>query len=793
MATQKTPEQLEEQMSSVLGTFGSLMGVTTKSLKAQKLEYDGQIKQLARLHQIREDEAKVLLDSIKAEEKKIARDQKIAKSVVDATSATLQGLKQFAEGAISSNQAMYNSKEAFTAVIPTIDLVANTMKAAMSVISSAAQAIPVLGPVLHGSELALAAVVDVTTSVMKIALENSQKYVNIYKDLSKVGVTFGGSMSEMRAAAAESGMSLDSFQEYVSKSAENLHHLGGGMSVAARNIGILSKAALVGHDELLNLYGGFSGVAEGIAGYADIMRGYGIDLIKDREKLKASAGEYLTRMKELSELTGLSADKLKQEEQERQKNVLYQRKLAELESNANTKMQAQMIRENMTMTTQFFGKDVADVFQQAFQKGGIQNIQNPATLEFMSLMPEVAEAAQQFVEISKIQDPRVAEQRSAAMFKNLEERLKQNNDFTHLAGYQGLPPVLDKINSTLATAGTNFSTIVNLEKAREELREKEAQAKTDQVSVLTAALTKTLEANKMRLDARTEMQLPGAAKLADQMYQIQEALMKKFLPQFDTAVDRFTKVIDLILKNAEESPPPPPPITSAQVNEERQAAGQPALTRQQAEDEVAKQTLQRTIDAARKAQEERKAQSATANTPSTSTGALEHLKFTGRTGDEAHFDQLNAEAKEKFLQMVKEYTDAHKDAVVTIKSAARSNAEQAWLQGNRSQTNGRPVAALGTSNHEFNRAIDIKQSDIDAIGPELLKKYGFKPLPGDPGHLDYVGPRDEKPRTRGFSSGEKVGMAENDTQVALLTEIKNLMNAQKNILADHLSFVQETG
>jgi tetratricopeptide (TPR) repeat protein len=109
---------------------------------------------------------------------------------------------------------------------------------------------------------------------------------------------------------------------------------------------------------------------------------------------------------------------------------------------------------------------------------------------------------------------------------------------------------------------------------------------------------------------------------------------------------------------------------------------------------------------------------------------LSLIKFTDRTGDKSHFDNLNAEAKAEFLKMIAEYNKP-----VTLTSAFRSREEQANLTG----TGANPVAEPGRSRHQYGTAIDLDSRDIAGLTSMkgLLERHKFTTIEGDANHLQY--------------------------------------------------------
>lgn len=124
------------------------------------------------------------------------------------------------------------------------------------------------------------------------------------------------------------------------------------------------------------------------------------------------------------------------------------------------------------------------------------------------------------------------------------------------------------------------------------------------------------------------------------------------------------------------------------------------------------------------------------------------INFTGRTGDLAHFKQLQPSVYNSFLAMANEYYQ-NSGKKLQVNSAYRSAEEQA---GTNSGNN--PKAAPGKSLHQQGKALDINSSqrtELASMG--LLAKHGFR-LPGfeDPPHIEMP-----QAATGGVLSGPNTG------------------------------------
>ena len=113
------------------------------------------------------------------------------------------------------------------------------------------------------------------------------------------------------------------------------------------------------------------------------------------------------------------------------------------------------------------------------------------------------------------------------------------------------------------------------------------------------------------------------------------------------------------------------------------------------------------------------------------------LQFTGRSGDQNHFNLLEPETKQAILSAAQEYKQTTGQKLI-INSARRTREEQQVLWNNR-HTNPNPVAPPGTSNHESGWSVDIGQRG-DPTAKSILEKYGMIWFgAGDPVHYTLKG------------------------------------------------------
>jgi hypothetical protein len=106
------------------------------------------------------------------------------------------------------------------------------------------------------------------------------------------------------------------------------------------------------------------------------------------------------------------------------------------------------------------------------------------------------------------------------------------------------------------------------------------------------------------------------------------------------------------------------------------------------------------------------------------------INFTGGTGDKTHFQQLNPNVLNSFVQMASAYFSST-GKKLQINSAFRSMDEQASVNSGSN-----PKAAPGKSLHNVGKAVDIQSSQVAELqSMGLLGQHGFSPLANDPPHI----------------------------------------------------------
>ena len=316
---------------------------------------------------------KTLEDQADEEEASIKRSQDLDKKREDGVKKLIDGFKNIGQGLLTSASAFYNSKDVFTSVIPTLDLMGNTIKTTIDAVALMTSGIEILGFSLGRASEGVAklagAAIDMTLSVAKMKLEFAQSYLNSSQTLAKAGVTFGGNLDIMTRSAHDAGMNLQLYGEFVKKNIDNLSAMGGTLEQASIRIGKMSQAALKGNDRLLMMYGGYEGVNDALAIHGKLLAQQGVDTVKDQAKIQAGAGNYLKTLKELQEITGLSVEAQAKVQEEAQRDLAWRMKLADLRASGQD-AKADALEMNYKLALTMKGPAIAKMYQEVEVNNG---------------------------------------------------------------------------------------------------------------------------------------------------------------------------------------------------------------------------------------------------------------------------------------------------------------------------------------------------------------------------------------------------------------------------------------
>ena len=169
-----------------------------------------------------------------------------------------------------------------------------------------------------------------------------ETYLKTYQDISKAGINFGGSLTEMRMAASNAYTTLEGFANLMKNNSEAFARMGGTAEQGAKSFlnvaNQLQKSEL--GSELRSLGYTTDELNQGLATYISMTGGRNAQEMKDTRALSAAAGEYLTQLDALAQITGKAKEQQEQALKEQAANQAYQAYLLTLDEEGKKKANA---------------------------------------------------------------------------------------------------------------------------------------------------------------------------------------------------------------------------------------------------------------------------------------------------------------------------------------------------------------------------------------------------------------------------------------------------------------------
>ena len=217
--------------------------------------------------------------------------------------------------------------------------------------------------------------------------------IDVYRNISSVGATFGNSLQDMRLAAATARVSLDSFQNLVSNNSETLAIFGDSVSSGARRFSQFS-----GNFRESDIGQRFMGMGFTIEELNERLVGY-IELEARRDRLEQlsqdqltrGAENYLEQLDKLAKVTGM-------ERKEAEELILKQQQDANIRAISN-KLQGEQraqfenniaMFEKLTPSYATALKDLVNGVAQTDEAIGLLQALGPAAGPFMQMMQDVS-------------------------------------------------------------------------------------------------------------------------------------------------------------------------------------------------------------------------------------------------------------------------------------------------------------------------------------------------------------------------------------------------------------------
>lgn len=183
--------------------------------------------------------------------------------------------------------------------------------------------------------------------------------VDTFRELSQVGATFAGGLTEFRRLAGEASMPLDEFRRLVQENSESLKLFGTDTAMGARNFAAMSNEFRRGvGKELLNLGFTSSELNNTLLDFAEIQA-----MIFGAERAQSmittqNAGEFAHQLQRLSAITGKRRDQIAEEMMQTMSDARARMAIASMDVDARKRFQANLAQTPEALKSVFV--DMAD-------------------------------------------------------------------------------------------------------------------------------------------------------------------------------------------------------------------------------------------------------------------------------------------------------------------------------------------------------------------------------------------------------------------------------------------------
>ena len=434
-----------------------------RQLKGSNAAFDDTIKKLVDMGKMTKDVSdakKQEYQQIQKEIKQLKYKEEREKKYEAWREATISTLVSFSKGMGQVNQSLYSAKDAFTSVTPALDLMSDTFRKIIDAGGEALSGISLLGFSFGNASKGVAkfanTAIDLATTIAKEQLQYAQNITNSFRDIGATGITFGGSITEMTNAAANSGQTLNRMTEFITKNNAVLSQLGGNMAQNATDFLRMSRTIGLANSGLLVSYGSYEALNDGIAQYVSLQQRLGYVDLTNQKAMTQGATDYLVRQRELTAITGKRAEQLVEEEKRRRGELDYALKLGRLSEAQQKNVEATMnIAGRISPAAEAYIKEY-------FATGG--NVVSKEALTFESMQGAVAKTLTETLQGATSMDAEAFKENTAkvlqanapaleAFAKSMEELASVNR--------AAMNPILTNMSATAAGILQNMNFFKN--------------------------------------------------------------------------------------------------------------------------------------------------------------------------------------------------------------------------------------------------------------------------------------------------------------------------------------------
>jgi len=212
------------------------------------------------------------------------------------------------------------------------------------------------------------------SSLFASLLRTGEQYLDVYRNLTRVGADFSGNLFQIRSQASRAFLTLGEFANVVSKNSDIFASMGGSVQSGINKFVELQNNLMKGafRNQILGLGYTFEEAANATLGFMRSQGTMSKQGLENTDTVRRGVMQYAMELDALSKTTGKQRDQIAKELQDLQMEEVWQNFVAQLSPE-----KAAAARAAVNAQLQYGGKDAARSLQLAFQ--GINVPINDAT------------------------------------------------------------------------------------------------------------------------------------------------------------------------------------------------------------------------------------------------------------------------------------------------------------------------------------------------------------------------------------------------------------------------------
>ena len=308
-----------------------------------------------------------------------------------------------------------------------------------------------------------------------------QQNFEAYQKVTDVGVNFGGSLTQLRQAAADSYLTLGEFGDIVKNNGQTLARMGGSANEGAMAFAKASKVLMNDFGSGLMAMGYTTQeVNQGMMDYIAITGGRTREEMKDQKTLAAGTKNYLEELDRLADITGRSREEIAKEMKSKAEAADMQLYMASMSKEEADKFQ-QVYNDARTK----YGQGAADNVLAAAQGRAVTT---EAGKKYAALAPAATESLKQ--QLSATQ--KYGKDSQQARDAENAARVNNSKEFGRYSGVLGSATDVLKGNEQAAIQSAKdrragMDSISALEKAEIERKERLAEVEKSEAAMVANA------------------------------------------------------------------------------------------------------------------------------------------------------------------------------------------------------------------------------------------------------------------------------------------------------------------